>query len=1302
MTDAPIVPIENEAPPAVEIKPTAVEAPSEPVEIDKIDSSSVIEKKFESLVAQYEREGRPDARDEAALEVLKDIGVLTDVMSEEVQKRFIAAPTMIIEVLNRIGLKEGRAEILAPLGVEIGTLRNRLTVVRSRTKKKLEALRTAEKETKEREERKANYAERSGELNAAVKKTPRVSEIASPISEKSAVSPPEISSVEEVDADFGFDFESKTSEELKRLVESYDENIEANGQDNFSAFRERADLKTTDPNYSVLSERIKKNLRQIANLKKMKKMAREAIARKAETETAEPEAVVVATAAETPEPVVAADSVTTPESEADAEVVEQVDTKPMLAFLKAFGLPKFEYTGTTKKSSDQLIAENFYDYKKVFDQVIRNWESIPGSLRPPMLIVDGRGNKLPTFAKFAEAMVSASPKDREKIKNSYIEFTSVVGGGGAIGSLAGAELSGNSGSSGVNPETFFASHKTTANMGATRRSAVVPGTTSAARPVEAAPAAPIAEATPPVSPREEPSAVPEKMISGKWSGLLEKSGRRVENASTAVEQALQELPKLGRLEFGTQSEGNSLIVEKMADGKYKLTGIEGGKPVEKGVVDELDFQPEQGGSFFGLTWDGGEYRNIREYRSLSIEEAKPVVAAKPEGALPPPKKGKDVEELPEVDVEVPAESSPKASVFEMPVKKTLIEKVYRRLVGKDANFDLNEKETEGIKELAKKGRAIFEELTSTEPLWTEFKARLEELRKKLGREIEMSDVVFDPSFRKIQKDLVGDKPVLSVPQQIRRLFVLENILNSIGKGLEAYKTGTADKSRASVLGEDLKDLYDLIQDMSPVTVPKESVDSVDEPEVDEKDKVVAAPVEIAKDEKELLVDEYRKLSDLDLRKVGFDLLLAREKDETNPELIARLAAIDSIKGEKQKTLIGTFTEKHKGKSVSDLETRATELAGRQKELTSALVKSRKIEPRTAARETEAQIMLDLSECGAEAQAVGDLLEIKKAELSADSTDKSDSEAVTPITWAEDLKKVSTEDLLSRLGKLKAGENDAEIKIIQDKIDQRFEQFVLEQKEEMKEATPDELRSTVTNLEDELGKPGLDQKSKLTIQAKIRAARESLVEREKAWGTPPTVEAPTDLEKAPIDELFSRFSGLAAGKDKDKIKEVLDRRFEDLVAEEKGKRNSATVGELREEVSALQADDLLKLKETEEEAASSTTDVSDTPLPETAPIEAAPPAETPTSTPTETEASPVNPVAVSPVGPVEFNEATGEKRLEDMDASELQEKVRKLSGEKSNLEARLLTAKKNKKPKLQARLDSLNEELIQVNQELASR
>jgi len=1340
MTDAPIVPKENEVPPAAEIPPTVAETSAELSKIDTIDSPKAVLDLFERLAKAYEAEGRSDARDEAAIKVLDFLAKVVDKKSAKIDEIIASAPTLVSEVLNRIGLTEGHAEILSPLKSDTGTLRYRLDVVHNFAKQKLRALRSSERETKEREERKADYTERLGELNAVVKKKTISSEVTPPASEKPVVSLKEIPLVERTNT--GFEKEGLTK--LKKTAALYDRRVKEISEDNYKAFGERSKLNITDPDYSILSKRIDDNLRKISGFKKIKKIVDAAIDRKAGTETEEPEAVAVATAVETSEPVVAADSSTEPE--AKAEVVEKIDTKPMLAFLKAFGLPKSEYAGTNKKPSDQLILENFNDYKKVFEHVIGNWKSIPGSLRPPMLIEDSQGNKLPTFAKFAEALIDASPKDREKIKNSYIEFTSVVGGGGAIGSLAGAELSGNSGSSGVNPETFFASHKTTANLGATRRSSVVPGTTSAARPVEAAravPVAPVAEALLPKVPEEKKKVADRGVLSDK------KVERKTETAAE-VETTFENLPVGGQLKFAGADDDHSFVVEKTPDGKFKLIEIDGDESKYKGIVDNLSLQKGPDGSFLSLTWKGGEYRKNGGYRRLptkpaaagveaakpiaTAEVSKPAVVAKPEGALPSPKKGKDVEELPEVDVGVPVESSPKASVFEMPVKKTLIEKVYRRLVGKDANFDLNEKETEGIKELEKKGRAIFEELTSTEPLWTEFKVKLEELRTRLGREIEMSDVVFDPSFRKIQKDLVGDKPVLSVPQQIRRLFVLENILNSIGKGLEAYKTGTADKSKAGVLGEDLKDLYDLIQDMSPVTVPKESVDSADEPEVDEKDKVVAAPVETTTNEAKILA-EYRKLKGSELQKKSFDLDLEAEKDPDNEELKLKQKVLVQVLGEKYRELVRIFIKDHEGDLISGLEERINFLKAESADLKGKIREARKLS------EPVGELKSALTKSLSELDAVQTLFDQRKAESATTSTETSaapqppETDKTVPesdsVEAPTDLEKAPINELFSRFSGLAAGKDKDKIKEV---LDRRFEDLVAEEKGKRNSATVGELREEVSALQKEelkLISEIADEKLMWLNRTKLVAAQDLLAAKEKAI-IPPVVEAPIDLSSS-INDLSFRLEKLRikeAAEPGDEpsqevtlIQEELNKRYQNIVRtlmetmkelpadrleekisrltkEEKrlveSNKNPERLLKVRAEIEA--AKDLLRLLETEEEATSSAAEVSGTPSSEMAPTETAPPAEAPL----ETETSPVNPVAVSPVRPVEFNEVTGEKSLKDMDASELQKKARELSGEKSKLEARLLTASKNKKPKLQARIDSLNEQLTQVNQQLASR
>ncbi len=979
--------------------------------------------------------------------------------------------------------------------------------------------------------------------------------------------------------------------ELKKTEAFYDRQIKDFGRKNYEISEKRVAFKKIDPAYSILSKKIEKNIQQMTDFKKIRKLVQVAIARKAETETEEPEAVVAAGAVETVEPIVAADSETAPAPEAKAEVAEKIDTKPMLAFLKAFGLPKSEYTGTTKKSSDQLIAENFYDYKKVFDQVIRNWESIPGSLRPPMLIEDSRGNKLPTFAKFAEAMVSASPKDREKIKNSYIEFTSVVGGGGAIGSLAGAELSGNSGSSGVNPETFFASHKTTANMGATRRSAVVPGTTSAARPAEVAPVAPVvsaAEVTSPIPPREELLVVSEKMIPGKWSGLLEKSGRRVENVSTTVGKALQELPALGRLEFGTQSEGNSLVVEKQADGKFKLTGIEGGKPVEKGVVDKLDFQTEQGGSFFGLTWTDGEYRNIREYRSLAAEVAEPavVIDSGKVSVSAPSETGK------------PVESTVTSASSEIAAAETQkIAEEYRKSKGSELQkisfeLDLEMEKDPGNEELKLKRKVLDRVLGE----------KYKELVASFIKDHNDDSVLdLEAKFSSLEEEFAGLKEELSEARRLR---------NPIGEIKLALTLCIGEKDAVEMLIKQ-KRAEQPVETSAATLPPPEikkpvdstvSADSSTEP-APGSDSVEATPAtqETAKDEAAILA-EYRKEKGSVLQRLSFELDAALKEDPENTELKSRREILNGILGEKFEELVKNFIAEHEDESVADLEGKVSELTVRVKNLTNELARDKE------EGQGLGQVTIALTKCRAELSAVERLLVVKKAELST---------AEVPVEAA------SAETKPDKAEKPPVVEAPIDLKSsIQQELNERYQVFVRTLTEKMKDLPTDKLEERISRLTTE---------------------EERLVERNT---------------------------------------------------------NPQRLLKVRAEIQA--ANDLLRLIEAEEEAASSATEVSSTPSPEAAPTEAAPPVETLTSTPAETEASPVSPAAVSPIGPVEFNEATGEKSLKDMDASELQKKARELSGEKSKLEARLLAASKNKKPKLQARIDSLNEELTQVNQELASR
>ena len=106
--------------------------------------------------------------------------------------------------------------------------------------------------------------------------------------------------------------------------------------------------------------------------------------------------------------------------------------------------------------------------------------------------------------------------------------------------------------------------------------------------------------------------------SERWQPLMSETGRK-EKAVEEVKQVLDGLKVGGRVEFGTHSQGNSLIVEKVADNKFDLTGVVGGKEQSLAKGQEPAFDKEENGDFFGFKWPGGEYRNIREFVLRPVE-----------------------------------------------------------------------------------------------------------------------------------------------------------------------------------------------------------------------------------------------------------------------------------------------------------------------------------------------------------------------------------------------------------------------------------------------------------------------------------------------------------------------------------------------------------------------------------------------------------------------------------------------------------------------------------------------------------
>jgi len=291
--------------------------------------------------------------------------------------------------------------------------------------------------------------------------------------------------------------------------------------------------------------------------------------------------------------------VESPATEAKAEVVEKIDIQPMLDFLKAFGLPASEYAATTKKTSEQLITENFNDYKRFFEGVIGNWKSIPGGLRPPMLIVDSTGKELDTFAKFAEAMIASRPKDRKKIKNSYIEFASAVGGGGAVRSLAGAEPARRSDLSGTNPEASFQGRRTVANTGLMAERLSSNGVVEQVKPKQELPVVQAAVAETPAEPKVTEVETPqEERIFGQWGAWVDKKGRQSTESQSSTQPEIKSDP---------EKTGAALVSELLK----KLQEMEklGSSPEKTAVQDKL-----------GKMHDELATKRKESFKDLSIEE----------------------------------------------------------------------------------------------------------------------------------------------------------------------------------------------------------------------------------------------------------------------------------------------------------------------------------------------------------------------------------------------------------------------------------------------------------------------------------------------------------------------------------------------------------------------------------------------------------------------------------------------------------------------------------------------------------
>ncbi|HCU32179.1 MAG: hypothetical protein UX09_C0003G0016 [Candidatus Uhrbacteria bacterium GW2011_GWE2_45_35] len=105
-----------------------------------------------------------------------------------------------------------------------------------------------------------------------------------------------------------------------------------------------------------------------------------------------------------------------------------------------------------------------------------------------------------------------------------------------------------------------------------------------------------------------------------WKKIKIEAGKE-QSGIFVINKQIKNLKPGGVLEFGTLSDGNSLKLERMANGKYRLVGIENWISKNKGEVSDLVFDQEENNTrSFKLSWSNGEYRNIHEWHQLKKGE----------------------------------------------------------------------------------------------------------------------------------------------------------------------------------------------------------------------------------------------------------------------------------------------------------------------------------------------------------------------------------------------------------------------------------------------------------------------------------------------------------------------------------------------------------------------------------------------------------------------------------------------------------------------------------------------------------
>ena len=138
---------------------------------------------------------------------------------------------------------------------------------------------------------------------------------------------------------------------------------------------------------------------------------------------------------------------------------------------------------------------------------------------------------------------------------------------------------------------------------------------------------------------------------------------------------------------------------------------------------------------------------------------------------------------------------------------------------KNALFGVNmELEIEEIREIDVLLKAACQTLgrfinhnTST---WQQFQDLLGERRRKVGALSEEAFIVSNPNVRVCSKILLLGMPAISVPPDIRLLYIWSNTLDEASDFLDKYNKGLLRGISAKPLGEDIKNLYYFVKSSS--------------------------------------------------------------------------------------------------------------------------------------------------------------------------------------------------------------------------------------------------------------------------------------------------------------------------------------------------------------------------------------------------------------------------------------------------------------------------------------------------------